>query len=107
MSCKFWGRLNSRVKKGSYKQTGVLPKSQSRVHVRRIEAATKHARLSVKTNGSKPRKSLRNSFQKTLRENMGSVKHSRAEMLARRGSTLENKTKELEEVTAEELQLLV
>lgn len=37
---------------------------------------------------------------------MGSVKQSRAEMLARRGSTLENKTKELEEVTAEELQLL-
>lgn len=67
-------------------------------------------RLRVKTCGSKPRKSLRSSFQKALGENMDSVK--RVEMRARRASKLENKTRSSKAFkaagfTAEGLRLLV
>lgn len=98
-----FGKTKQRGWKGSDKQTGILHKPQSERNGETVNCG----RLRVKTRGSKPRKSLRSSFQKALGENMDSVK--RVEMRARRASKLENKTRSSKafKAAAEGLRLLV
>lgn len=80
-------RQNSRVrtavinKKAPFKP----PPPPSYVRVRKSKRTINCGRLSVRTYGSKPRKSLRNSFQKVLKENTGSVKHIKSKKAAGAG----------------------
>lgn len=85
LSSKTSAKAKQQGKKGSYKQKGTLRTPPSYVRVRKSKRTINCGRLSVRTYGSKPRKSLRNSFQKALKENMGSVKHIKSKKAAGEG----------------------
>lgn len=76
LSSKASGKDKQQGKKGSCRQKRhIFKKNPSYGRVRKSKRTVNGGRLTVRTCGSKPRKSLRNSFQEALIENMGSVKH--------------------------------